>query len=307
VEGDDGEPAAGLQDLLGRLEAALQFLELLVEMDPDRLEGARGRILLLAGMMAGRLADDVGELAGALDRTGGDDGTCDAAGLGLLAIAVDDVRDDFLGSIVEEVGGALPFPAHPHVERPVGLEGEAAVGLVELHRGDADIEGHPVDLVNVAGGKRLAHPGETLRNKRQAPPARSGQSLAILDRFGIAIESDDSGRPFIQDGLAVAAGAERAVDMGLAGGHGESGNHLIEEHRDVRGGSVWARGRAHGAMPFSSRRYAAISRRSGPPTSMAIRGFQTSTTPPIPTKRARSSIFPLRRIIGGRTMRPLGS
>ena len=43
-------------------------------------------------------------------------------------------------------------------------------------------------------GKRLTHPGKTFRHKRQAPPARSCQRLAILDRLGIAIESEDAGR-----------------------------------------------------------------------------------------------------------------
>ena len=108
---------------------------------------------------------------------------------------IEHVGDLFLGRIVEEIGGARPVLAHPHVERTVGLEGEAALGLVELHRGDADIERHAVDLVDVAVGKRLTHPGETLRNKRQAPPARSGQGLAILDRLGIAIESEDLAAP----------------------------------------------------------------------------------------------------------------
>src|SRR5688572_33053212 len=93
VEGDDGEPAAGLQNLLGRFEPAFELLKLLVEMDPYRLEGAGRRILLLAGMVAGRLANDVGELAGALDRAGGDDRPGDSAGLGLLAVAVDHVRN----------------------------------------------------------------------------------------------------------------------------------------------------------------------------------------------------------------------
>ena len=37
---------------------------------------------------------------------------------------------------------------HAHVERPVGAEGEAALGLVELHRGDADVEHDAVEPVS---------------------------------------------------------------------------------------------------------------------------------------------------------------
>ena len=99
----------------------------------------------------------------------------------------------------------------------------------------------PSTCVDAAGGKRLTHPGKTLRHKRQAPPARSGQRLAILDRLGIAIESEDAGRPFIEDGLGVAARAERAVDMGLAGGDGERMDDLFGEDGDVgRGGGAAA-------------------------------------------------------------------
>ena len=38
-----------------------------------------------------------------------------------------------------------PLLRHAHVERAVGLEGEAALGLVELHGGDADVEHDAVD------------------------------------------------------------------------------------------------------------------------------------------------------------------
>ena len=48
VEGDDGEPAAGLQRALGRFEPLLQLVEFGVQMDADRLEGAGRRVALLA-------------------------------------------------------------------------------------------------------------------------------------------------------------------------------------------------------------------------------------------------------------------
>ncbi len=278
-------------------------------MDPDRLEGPGRRVLLHSGVPAERLADDLGELAGPLQRPGRDDGAGDTTRLGLVAVAIDDVGDFRLVSSVEEVGRALAVAAHPHVERAVGLEGEAALGPVDLHGGDADIERHSVDRLDVAVGKRLTHPGKTLRNKSQAPPARSRQGLAFLYRIGIAIEGVDPGSPFLENRICVAAGAEGAVDMSFAGSDGECGDDLAQEHRDVRGGHgrIVQDGGAHGAMPFSSRRQAAISLRSRSPSTSATRGFQISTIPPTPTNKARSSILPLRRIIGGRTIRPDGS
>ena len=46
VEGDHGEPAAGREHLLGGGEPALELGQLLVDVDAQRLEGPRRRILL---------------------------------------------------------------------------------------------------------------------------------------------------------------------------------------------------------------------------------------------------------------------
>ena len=249
MEGDDGKAAARCKHLFGGRQPALELAQFLVDVDPDRLEGAGRRVLLHSRMMAGRLADDLRQLGRPFDRAAGDDRPGDPPRLPLLAIMEDDVGDLRLAGLVDEVGCALPLLGHPHVERPVPLEGEAPFGLVELHRGDADIERDAVDLVDAVQGKRLTHPGKTLRNKRQAPPVRSRQSLALSDRVGIAIEGDDSGSSLIENGLGVAAGAERAVDMGFAGGDGERFEHFVEKDRHVRAGG----GRAHSFSPFSSR------------------------------------------------------
>jgi len=127
------------------------------------------------------------------------------------------------------------------------LEGEAALGLVELHRGDADVERHAVDRLHTVVGKRLTHPAETLRNQRQAPPARGRQSLAGSNRVRIAIEGEYTGRALVEDLLGIAAGAEGAVDMGLAGGDGEAVRDLVEKHR-----LVGRRGEVHAPSPRSS-------------------------------------------------------
>src|SRR5690606_12692779 len=99
-----------------------------------------------------------------------------------------------------------------------------------------------------------------------------------------------------QDGLRIAARSERAVDMRLARGGGERGDDFVEEDGNV---GLGGRGRAHSVIPFSSSRYSASSRRSRSPLSSACFGFQISNVPPTPTNRARSSIPPRRRIIGG--------
>ena len=58
---------------------------------------------------------------------------------------IEDVGDHGFVGAVENVGGGRPFGAHAHVERAVVLEGEATLGFVQLHGGDADVEHDAVD------------------------------------------------------------------------------------------------------------------------------------------------------------------
>ena len=159
----------------------------------------------------------------------------------------------------------------------------------------------PSTEIDATVGKRLTHPGKSLRHKRQALPAR-GQILAILDRIGIAIESEDAGRPFVEDGSRIAARAERAVDMGLAGGDGERMDDFLGEDGNVGGGR-----RGHGISPFSSSASAAIWRISGSSLSSARWGFHSSNVADMPTNKASVSIPARLRSLAGRMIRPLVS
>ena len=67
MEGDDGEPAARRQHLLGGGEAALELAQLVVHGDAQRLEGARRRIALVPGRRPDGAAHDLGQLARGLD------------------------------------------------------------------------------------------------------------------------------------------------------------------------------------------------------------------------------------------------
>src|SRR6185295_6834222 len=88
---------------------------------------------------------------------GGDDGAGDDARPPLVAIVVDDVGELALAAPVHDVGGALALLFHAHVEGAVGAEGEAALGPVELHGGDADVEGDAVGGVDAARIQQRRH------------------------------------------------------------------------------------------------------------------------------------------------------
>jgi hypothetical protein len=60
--------------------------------------------------------------------------------MALLAKCRDNGRKLTLGCLCHNVGRSRSGTAHAHVERTVVAEGKPARGLVELHRGDAEVE-----------------------------------------------------------------------------------------------------------------------------------------------------------------------
>src|SRR5438876_8492836 len=91
-----------------------------------------------------RGTDDVDEIAGPLDRlllAAPDDRPRDLLRIALLAVAAEDRDQLALRSVVHEVArGKLGGRVHAHVERRVNSVGEAALGPVELHARDAEVE-----------------------------------------------------------------------------------------------------------------------------------------------------------------------
>ena len=106
-------------------------------------------------------------------------------------------------------GGELGGVVHAHVERRVLRVGEAALRLVELQRGDAEVEqdpGDPGDAEVVEGGGQfvvdgvhevhaVAEPREPLPRERQrVPVAVEPDQLdaveALEERLGVAAEAE---------------------------------------------------------------------------------------------------------------------
>ena len=74
----------------------------------------------------------------------------------------------------------MPDLRHAHVERAVVLEREAALGLVDLHRADADIERDRVDLADAALGQRPVHLAEPLLDQGQAVASGTSDGPAAI-------------------------------------------------------------------------------------------------------------------------------
>ena len=94
--------------------------------------------------------NDIGERAGraygrAAART--HDGTSDSARVTLLSEDCEDSCEIPLRHGSNDLCRGRPIVPHAHVERPVVTEGKSAGSLVELHRGDAEVEYHAIDLL----------------------------------------------------------------------------------------------------------------------------------------------------------------
>ena len=304
VEGDHRQPSARPQRALGGAQPGLELVELGVQVDADRLEGARCRVGLHPRVMAQRLAHHGGKLGGPRERASGDDRAGHRAGARLLAIFLDDPRDLGLVGLVEEFGGGQPGLAHPHVERAVLAEGEAALGLVELHRADPDVEHDPVDRQQATLLEQPVHLAESFLDQGQV--GVRDEVRPVRDRIRIAIETDHSPRPRSKQGACITPRSERAIDQCFARDEAKRGDDFIDQYRHVARRDGLGRIGTHALRPRSSSRKRAMSfmssgMRASPRNSF---GFQIWNVSPAPRNSASSPICPFRRIMGGRTIRP---
>ncbi len=154
-------------------------------------------------MRASAAVVSIGALGAGLD-----DGAGDAARMAFLAEQEDDVGEIALAGRGDDIGSARAVLRHPHVERAVETEREAALGLVELHRRHADIEHNAIDLVVAAFSRNGIEIGKAVFDQSQPAlrllhhigPAGDGGLIAV-DTDHLAVRGGENRR-------AVTAGAE---------------------------------------------------------------------------------------------------
>jgi hypothetical protein len=112
-------------------------------------------------------------------------------------------------------------------------EGKSALGLVELHRGDAEVEDHAVDRVVAAAAHHRLQIGEGVLYQHQPPLRRLHKIGAARDRALVAVERNDAAVRRSEDFTGVAAGAERGVHVDPAGAHIEELNRRADEHGNM--------------------------------------------------------------------------
>ena len=180
-----------------------------------------------------------------------DDGARDPPRGALLAEIVENVGESLLGRRIDEIGRARACSAHAHIERPVVAEGKAAFGLVELHRGNADVEDDSCEWEKILAGGDLLEFRET--RLREPEPA-----LGLLDEVGaatdcgrVAVQCEDVRARGREQGAAVAARAEGRIEVSALGAGAQSGDRLGEQHGNmsVEGGARWRHDPSLGRPP----------------------------------------------------------
>ena len=117
VEGDRGQPALGAQELPRQRQRGVELLELAVDRDADRLEGALGRVAAAEARGRGdRRGDGVDELEGGGERAelaAADDLARDPLGVALLAVLAQRARDLAALPRVDDLGGGQRLRRDP--------------------------------------------------------------------------------------------------------------------------------------------------------------------------------------------------
>jgi len=141
--------AGALRGAANRIEERIERSHFIVHRDAKRLEGLRRRMHPRSvGAGAVGLPNQIRKLRRRLDRrecTRSHNFRRDAARQRLLAKAGDDVGQIALAGGREELrGGHARRRVEAHVERSVAHEAEAALGVVDLRRGEAEVGEHDV-------------------------------------------------------------------------------------------------------------------------------------------------------------------
>ena len=251
VEGDPRQHASLAQQVPGEGERPVELVELFVDGDAQRLEGALGGMPAAEARRRGdRSLDRLHELLCGVDRrlrAPRHDRPRDCAGVALLAELAQRAGEAALVPARDDLArGQLLRGVHAHVQRGVVGVGEAPLARVHLHRGHAEVEVHGVrphalareqlERLGVAGADESHRAGRLARER--------GESL-LGDGVAVDRHERPGGAELLGDQPRVPAVAERAVDHRLSGLDPEELEQLAREHGRVRAAGG-ARGDAAG-------------------------------------------------------------
>ena len=235
-------PPAGPEHLERGGKTRLERLELVVHLDPQRLEHPLRRMPLAEPCRRrDRRTDDVDELPGPLDGLLARGGArCPRAiwrayrSSPYFRKIVSSSRSSYVATHVRRA--LLVRRVHAHVERRVGRIREATLGAIDLHRREAEVEQHRVRANAVAGELReddaRSRRGGTASARRGLRPS-PGRSTGAPSGRGRSRRASRSPARSAASRRECPPAPKVRVDDRLPRLHVEELAHLLREHRDV--------------------------------------------------------------------------
>ena len=212
-----------------RIQPALQFAQLVIHMDAQRLEGAGGGMDGKAQRRGTlRLRNDFGQLApSSVNGPRGDDGAGDAAGVLFLAEAGDDLRQCAFVGGVDQIGGALARRLMRMSSGPSSRKEKPRAGSSNWKDETPRSSTTPSLRVPASSASMCENSPCT---KREPAAEMRHQLLAARDGIGIAVDAQHAAIGGFQNGAGIAAAAEGAVDIMRAVLGREHRQHFVQHH-----------------------------------------------------------------------------
>ena len=131
---------------------------------------------------------------------------------------------------------------HAHIEGAVVEEAEATLGVIQLRRGNAEIEQDAIDSAGQTTlGKLARHLGETaLHNDKAAVFGR--QRLPGGNRLRILVEPEEatSRAEVLQNQPTVSTASEGAIQIAAIRAHRKSLDGLVQKYGDVVKAAIYS-------------------------------------------------------------------
>ena len=160
------------------------------------------------------------------------DGRGNERRVAFLTVLEKDAAQLLAGPCVDDlIGRQRVVPIHPHVERRVGHIGEAAFAVVQLRRGNAEIEQHSVHLGDVQGIQYFAKVGEVPVYQRDLVHMFLQPLPRRVQRDRVAVDADEAsaGQP-PADLERMARAAERTIQINAVRADIQKLDGLVQEN-----------------------------------------------------------------------------
>ena len=146
----------------------------------------------------------------------------------LLAQREQQIGEVALRQRVHQIGSRTTTALHAHVERPIKTEREAALGLIELERGDTEVEDHAIKRRHAPGLKQRKHVTEATFDQMQPTREPRCNGGAAGDRVWIAVNRIKGAARRTKDRRCIPAATEGAVAILSIITRAERCQHFIE-------------------------------------------------------------------------------